>query len=140
MQLSDYRKEISKIAAGVDPLLNGYPTIPAVVHAPAVVVAPAAKPTARFDVTMGLGTARWYFDVMVLTPFNEMDSGQELLDSYIDPNSSSSITAALMENHTLGGTVDDSRVIEISNYGGKFENANVQHIGAIINFEVFPAC
>jgi len=87
---------------------------------------------------MGVTAGRWFLDIYVLMPYTEQDSGQTALDALLDPLEPDSVVSALRTNYTLNGTATDSNVTGIKNYGGTFESASIQHIGAVITLEVLP--
>lgn len=134
MRLGDIRKKLAAEIQSARPDLNVYATVPGTAMAPAVVIVPHDKPTARLDVSMGLGPIRYYLSVYVLVPFTEMDDGQDTLDELIDPKNEDSVLAALWGVDLGGADISFGDILE---YGGEFQSANVPHIGAKIAIEVY---
>jgi len=102
---------------------------------PAVIIAPNDKPSARLDVSMGLGPIRYFLNLYVLVQFTEMDSGQDKLDELIDPSNPESVLSIVWNSDLVGDA--DISFSEIREYGGEFQAANVPHIGAKIPIEVY---
>src|SRR5690606_6442519 len=136
MLLSDIRKKLAEVIVAARPDLNDYAAVPSKPQVPAVVVAPAAEPTARFDLSMGLDNARWFFDLILLVQYTEAADGQALLDELIEPQVEGSVVSVLRRNPTLNGSVDDCSILDIRNYGASYQAANVDHIGCTVRVEV----
>jgi len=118
------------------PSIKGYGDITDVVQVPAMVVMPA-RDTADFTGAMGRGMVTWRFDLYVLVARGEVTSAQNKLDQYISPSGDMSIPQALYLNPDLGlsdGT--DAFVEGVREYGGKFQTARIDHVGAILRVVV----
>lgn len=113
--------------------LEVYDTVPDVVITPAVVVWPEL---ADFNVAMGRGTDRWEFDLFVLASRAVADEGQDTLDEHITGAGARSIRQVIFQNRTLGLTGTDAHVSGMSRYGGKFDAAQIPHIGAVLRLVV----
>ncbi len=114
-----------------------YDDVPAVQQTPAAVVMPAPRDAADFAGSFGRGMTTWVFDIIVMVRSGAYDVAQTALADLIDPSNPDSIPRALMTDPTLGfsdGT--DCQVDGVRLYGGKFENANIPHLGAVIKVTV----
>lgn len=125
--LSDIRDGISDTLTANISNLEVYDTVPDVAITPAVVVLPFS---ADFNIAMGRGTDRWEFDLFVLTSRAVTDEGQDALDDFVTGAGSNSVRQVIFQNKTLGLTGTDAHVSGMSDYGGQFEAAQIQHIGA----------
>ena len=113
--------------------LEVYDTVPDVAVTPAVVVVPAEG---DFHIAMGRGTDRWEFDLYVLCQRAVSDEGQNSLDDYVTGAGSSSIRQVIWNNKTLGLTDIDAHVSGMTGYGGRFETAQIPHVGALLRLVV----
>ena len=104
-------------------------------------------PTADLTAAMGRGNVIWNVPIYVLAPTANYDRATELLDELVNPFGERSILE-LVWNYgraagDLGqgfglvdtaGLVDvDAHVDALTAYGVEFENAGIQHIGAVLN-------
>lgn len=104
-------------------------------------------PTGSYPEAMGRGNVTWNIPVYVLAPTVDYDVSTALLDELVNPYGDRSIPQ-LCWNYgrakgELGqgfgvvdsnGTVDlDAYIDELTAYGVEFENAGIQHIGAVLN-------
>jgi hypothetical protein len=123
------------LAATLDGIadLNVYPRVADAVNLPAVIVVPASS---RRE-TMQRGVVVHMFDLYVLASSGELTVGQVSLDELIDWAGPNSIPAALDANKTLGVTTSggqpdaDATWEGFDRYGGHFDTANIDHIGAV---------
>lgn len=113
--------------------LEVYDTVPDVAITPAVVVLPFS---ADFNIAMGRGTDRWEFDLFVLAGRAVSDEEQDSLDEHITGAGARSIRQVIFNNKDLGLTGTDAHVSDMSRYGGQFDAAQVQHIGAVLRLVV----
>lgn len=120
------------IEAGI-PTLHCYDTVPEATNLPAVVVAPTA---ADFDVTMGRGTDTWTFTLAVLVQSLDADLGQDRLDALVTGAGATSIRQCIFNARSLGLANVDAHVSAMSGYGGTFESAGANHIGATLTLNV----
>lgn len=111
-----------------------YSNVPDVATVPAVVVMPRQ---ADFTVTMGRGFDTWFIDLYVLTSRSVIGEGQSALDAYVNGSGTTSIRQVIFNNRDLGlvGEVD-AHISGMSRYGGNFDVAQVQHIGAVLELVV----
>lgn len=108
-------------------------TVPDVAVTPAVVIFPVES---DFTTAMGRGTDRHEIDLYVLCQRAVADEGQDALDAYVTGAGSSSIRQVIFQNPTLGLASTDVTVTGMRGYGGSFETARVDHIGAILRLLV----
>lgn len=109
-----------------------YDTIPDAPQVPCVVVAPA---TGDFAGLNG-NCVMWEFDLYVLTARGDSRVGQDKLDALIDGAGGSSIRAVIKANPTLGLSDCSAHVTGVSDYGGEYRAAQVQHWGAKLALKV----
>jgi hypothetical protein len=118
------------------PAIKGYADITDVVQVPAMVVMPA-RDTADFTGAMGMGLVTWRFDLYILVARGEVTTAQNKLDQFISPSGDLSIPQAIYNHGDLGlddGT--DAFVEGVREYGGKFQTARIDHVGAILRVVV----
>lgn len=113
-----------------------YDTVPAAAEVPALVVEPVA---ADFVVAMGRGTDSWLFDLHLLVAHVDAGIGQGRLDEYVTGAGSRSIRQVVFQNRTLGLSSVDAHVAALTGYGGQFESARIDHIGATLRLIVHTA-
>ena len=112
--------------------LKVYRTVEAVEVLPAVVVAPSDGGYA----TMGRGVDRMDLGLMVLVNPGVMGLGQDELDDFLAGAGPKSIRQVLFANRTLGLTNTDAQALGWDGYGGRFESAGIDHIGAVVRITV----
>jgi hypothetical protein len=96
-----------------------------------------ARETANFDGAMGRGMDTWRFDLFVLVQRGEFSVAQKQLDEYLSGSGDKSIRQVFFNNADLGlGDGTDANVDGVRDYGGKFETARMQHVGAIVRLTV----
>ncbi len=116
------------------PSLHVYDKVSAAVNViPAVVVEPD---TADFDVAMGRGTDTWQLTLSVVVSDNDEIVGQAKLDDLVTGAGSLSIRQAIFNSKTLGLTGTDAHVAELTSYGVRFEQVEIQHVGATLRLVV----
>lgn len=96
-----------------------------------VPVAMVGGPDIEFDKTFGRGHDDYTIPIMVFASRVSDEDSQVRLDAYLDPFGASSIKAAIEADSTLGGVVDDLRVIETREYGPQDING-VTYLGAVL--------
>lgn len=101
-------------AMGAIPGLSARPYTKDIADVP---VAMVGGPEIEYDKTFGRGHDDYTIPVMVLCSKVSDEDSQARLDSYLDPFGSSSIKAAIEADSTLGGVVEDLRVVSTSDYG-----------------------
>jgi hypothetical protein len=134
---------LSEIKDGLDhtvenriPEIKGYGDVTDVVQLPAMVVMPA-RDTGDFTGAMGRGMNVWKFDLYVLVARGEVTVAQNKLDQFLDTSGPLSIPEAIWKGADLGlsdGT--DAMAVGVAEYGGKFQTARIEHVGAIIKVVV----
>lgn len=134
--LTEIRKAIDNTVQRAIPGLRGFNDVPSVAQVPAMVVMPA-RDTADFNRTMGRGLDTWRFDLFVLVPATESSVAQGALDQYVSGYGERSIRQVFWNDPTMGlGDDTDAHVEGIREYGGKFQTARVDHVGAIVRLIV----
>lgn len=119
--------------------LSLYPEIPENPNLPAAVVIPDET---DFVTTMGRGNDTHDLFIYVLCPLADWRLGQNQLDDYVAGSGPKSIRELVWNNRSLGieddnGLPDaDAHVHKMSNYGGHFEAAGIDHMGAILHCRV----
>lgn len=94
--------------------VNSYmPTSP---NPPAIDIQPAHPVSIEYDNTMGRHGDYLYVIVRAITQTGTDADWQTLLDTLMDPTSSTSIKAAIEADKTLGGVVSWARVTRCSGY------------------------
>lgn len=100
---------------------------------PAVIVEPDST---DFTVSMRSGTDTWNFFVWVLTPANDIETGQTMLDDFLDGQGPNSIRQAIYKHSDLGLSGVEAFVSGMRGYGGAFEWYGVPHVGALLQVGV----
>lgn len=133
--LGEIRQAIDNTVQLRIPGLRGFNTVADVAQAPAMVVMPA-RDTASFEGSFGRGMDVWNFDLYILVARGEASSAQNMLDQYISGNGPRSLRRVFYENPDLGIGVDDAHCSGVREYGGSFQTARIDHIGAIVRLVV----
>lgn len=116
--------------------LRGFNDVTDVIQVPAMVVMPA-RDTADFTGAMGRGLDTWRFDLYLLVARTESSVAQGALDQYVSGKGPRSVRQVIYENSDLGlGDDVDAFVEGIREYGGKFQTARIDHVGAIVRLVV----
>lgn len=131
--LSEIRDALNGAIQAHCPELNYYATVPDAVQVPALVICPDE---ADFNGAMGRGLDTWTFHLYVLVARVESRLAQEQLDQYVTGAGPKSIRKIVYEegDHLLPDT--QMHCTGVRGYGGSFETASVQHIGAILRLQV----
>lgn len=122
--------------------LNVYSEVSDVEQLPAVVVMPAFDPSTSgmvcdFNGAMGRGLDTWHIDLYVLVGRGDAVLAQKQLDQYVTGTGPKSIRRIVYQNSSLGlsdGT--DAHAEGVRQYGGKFNAAQIQHVGAVVRLTV----
>lgn len=69
-----------------------------------------------YDQAMLRGVDQWMLSVVAETTMGGDRAAQELMDEFMAPSGAKSVKAAVESDRTLGGTVDDLRVVSASGY------------------------
>ena len=117
-----------------------YPYVRGSVNLPCVLVMPggngrnneAGDPT----LAMARGTEKWSFQLIVLCSRTDEDSGQELLDLFLDKQGELSIRQAIWQNPSLGVDDVDAMVTGIVEYHGSYDMVSTRHVGAAVLVQV----
>ncbi len=133
--LGQIRAAIDNTVQNNIPGLRGFNDVADVIQVPAMVVMPA-RDTADFNGAFGRGMDTWRFDLYVLVARSESSVAQDALDQYVSGTGARSLRRVLYEHSDLGIGVDDAHVEGIREYGGKFQTARIDHVGAIVRLTV----
>lgn len=109
---SDIRAGLAANLSAIDGLRT-YDFIPDEIAPPVALVTPRGM---QFDKTYGRAADDVTFEVSVVVRRTSARTGQDQLDDYCDSTGTLSVKTAIEADTTLGGTVMDLRVTEISNY------------------------
>jgi hypothetical protein len=130
--LAQIRAGIKTTLEAAIPDLHVYPHIVSVQRLPAVVVYPA---DADYRQVMRRAHMEWPLDLYVLCSAAEDTLGQYELDELIDITGPRSVVEALFgEDLGLDGT--QTHVATMTRYGGRFDSAGVDHVGAVLRLTV----
>jgi len=134
--LGQIRQAIDNTIQNNIPGLRGFNDVTDVVQVPAMVVMPA-RDTADFNGAFGRGMDIWRFDLYVLVARSESSVAQGALDQYVSGSGDRSLRRVFFEHPDLGlAGVDDVHVEGIREYGGQFQTARINHVGAIVRLTV----
>lgn len=120
------------ISAAVSSLF-GYDHVADVVNLPAFVVEPT---TSDFVVAMGRGVDTHNFNIYVLVSSREAALAQAELDKYVTGAGVDSVRQAVWNARTLGLAETTAAITGMNGYGGSFEYAGIDHVGAILTMVV----
>jgi hypothetical protein len=102
---------------------------------PAAIIEPHAT---DFERAMNRGTDEWDFNIFVLVRGADEATAQRNLDKFVTGQGDDSIRQVLFEHRDLGlGDSVDAHIYSMRGYGGGFEWAGTQHIGAVLKARVF---
>jgi hypothetical protein len=117
-----------------------YPYASGSVNLPACMIMPGGggrdNKAGDFTMTMSRGTEVWYFQLLVLCSRTDEDSGQVLLDQFIDKTGSRSVRQAIWNTPALGLSDVDAMVTGVSEYHGQYDMVKVPHVGAALQVKV----
>lgn len=101
---------------------------------PCAVISPARQEPEQ---TFGRGDlSKWEFDVLVMVKGGQgREPAQDALDAYTATSSTGGIFGAIAADRTLGGTVDDTFVKSISEYGDVEITQDVFLMGCTVGVE-----
>lgn len=139
--ISEIKQGLRAILKARIPDLMVYGDVPDVTQLPAVVVLPA-RPTMTglvcdFDGAFGRGLYTWHVNVFILVARTDGAAAQRALDAYISGSGPLSIPQAVYESADLGlGGSTDAHALGIHDYGGSFEAAGIDHVGAVMRLIV----
>lgn len=130
--LGEIRKGIRNLIKSELPELVGYERIPDVAQVPCFVVAPTE---ADFALALNRGVDKWSFDLYVLVARTDTVAAQQKLDDYISGSGEKSIRRIVFEaDEFVPGST--AFITGMSGYGGSFEAAKIEHVGAVLKLEV----
>lgn len=132
--LAKIRKALADtIKDNVQREINVYQSVPDLPQFPAVVIRPDS---CDFAGTFNRGSDTWKFDVYVLVARTEADNAQKVLDDFAAGGGLNSIREAIETNYSLGLDDTEAFVRSLKGYGGDFQSARANHIGAILKVEI----
>lgn len=111
---------------------QAYDTIPLSVNAPCAVV---QFNSIQFDETMGRGSDKLFFNILVFVEWTDPDASQNDLDSYLNLSGSTSIKAAVEGDSSLGGIVSYAVVTAAHDYGVIAVNT-IDYLTVVFDVEV----
>jgi hypothetical protein len=131
--VKDIRAGIAKNLANISGL-RVTPYVPDSPNAPAAFVEPQ---TINYDQTFHRGLDEFDFDVTVLVQrVTSERTSQDNLDAYIASSGSKSVKSAIELDRTLGGLVQDCRVVSLSSYG-QVSYGDSTYLGAVFSIKVY---
>ncbi len=126
---------LDALAAALEaiPGLRGYAYVPDVLAPPAAVV---QLPTAiDFDVTWGRGADAYRVPVLLVVGAASYRAAHAALASYLDAAGPTSVKAAVEADSTLGGLVDDARVVRADGIGS-YSFGATEYAGALFTIAI----
>jgi len=131
--IKEIRTAIQTVVGDALNELTVYRTVPDVENLPALVVMPAET---NFVAAMGRGVDTHTFSLYLLVSNREAELAQDELDDYVTGSGAKSIRQVVWLNRTLGLANTDAHISGMSGYGGSFETALIEHVGAVLNLIV----
>lgn len=122
------------ITSRVASMLFVYSDVADVTQLPAALIEPT---NAEYEETMSRGTHCWFFNIYVLCSRNDYSIGQSQLDGFVSGSGPDSIPAAIYGKPDLGLDDTDASVMRMMGYGGTFQDAEIQLVGAILKVRVY---
>lgn len=132
--LTEIRDALAETLTDAISDVQGYARVADVAQVPAIVVMPDS---CNFDGAFQRGMDEWVLNVCILVARKSFDSSQHELDQYVTGAGNKSIRQCVYTNPTLGlddGT--DAHASGVRGYGGGFDTARVEHVGAIVKVTV----
>jgi hypothetical protein len=128
------------VTSAEDVDLYCYPYVKGSVNLPCVMLMPGGggrdNKAGDFVMAMSRGTETWDFQLIVLCGRSDEDSGQQLLDQFIDKEGPLSIRQALWNTPDLGLGDVDAMVTGVTEYHGQYDMVRVPHVGAALQVKV----
>lgn len=113
--------------------LHVYDTVPDDHAVPCVLVVPQS---ADFHVSMARGSDTWEFDLVVIVSRVDVRAGQDQLDAFVSGSGAKSVRQVIFQNSTLGLENTDSTVKSMKGYGGNYDTAGNNYVGAVLRLVV----
>lgn len=132
--IEEMRLALVSTVRAANPEMNAYAVVSDAIQVPAFIV---GTPKADFAVTMNRGADEWEFELYVLVGVPELGIAQSNLDVYVSGSGPKSLREIIWNDPTLGGVVDDSIVMTMDSYGGRYSVANIPHVGACLKIKIF---
>ncbi|MFE0101157.1 hypothetical protein [Streptomyces sp. NPDC059009] len=140
--LTEIRTGIKSVIKANISNLNVYSEVADVAQVPAIVIMPALDHLSGgmvcdYDGAFKRGMDTWHMDLSVLVARTETSLAQVELDKYISGTGPRSIRRVIYENSGLGLTDGtDAHASGVRLYGGKFNAAQIDHVGAVVRLIV----
>jgi hypothetical protein len=93
--------------------LRTYSFIPDVINPPVAIAGPASV---EYDAAFNRGHDNLLWDVIVIVSRDSERAAQDALDTYCDATAATGIKTAVESDPTLGGTVINARVTDMTSY------------------------
>lgn len=117
--------------------LTGYPKIPDSANVPCYWIAPD-KPFVDYQQYFRNGLAQWNFLVEIITNRQDIESAQDILDEYVDPDGPfvTRLQAQYMGDDLAELTNDTVEVLTASRYGS-YKIGNTAYLGVQLFVQLF---
>jgi len=145
MSLTTVREALQQPLRAAHPNFRVYPNFRPNMVVPAIVITPSTgfgEKSADYT-GRSFKSPTWYLDLIVLVPSQDMDRAQRQLDSLVSPDVDTSIPAILDSRSVRADYADVisyARFTDLRDYGGTYESAGYDHIGACLKLEVEEDC
>lgn len=137
VSLAEIRDAIKATITVAVPELTGYDTVPDQVNLPCFIIVPVS---AAYAFAKPAPDDEWTFDLHVLVSRGDTGLGQDALDAFVSSGGPKSLREVILRYPNLGIDTREAnvraRLLSMSNYGGQFEAAGVDHIGATLRLVV----
>lgn len=133
-KIADVRAALATAIATVDGL-SARPYTKDIADVP---VAMVGGPEIEYDKTFGRGHDDYMIPIIILVSKVSDEDSQTKLDSYLDPFGDSSVKTAIEADSTLGGVVEDLRVMSTSDYG-VHEVSGVNYLAGLLMVHVMAS-
>lgn len=138
--LAQVRDAISnQIVSAIDALpdakdrrLTAYPRVPLRPNLPALVVMPATWTVEA----MARGLVEHTFRILVLVALSELEVAQSALDDYLEPSGPVSFAGIIYADRSLGLPNTTANMPSLTAYGGQWDSAGIEHLGAEMSLKV----
>lgn len=133
-KIADIRAGLVAAVAGIEGL-SARPYTKSIADVPVLMV---GGPEIEYDKTFGRGHDDYTIPMIVLCSKVSDEDSQARLDSYLDPFGDSSIKTAIEADSTLGGVVEDLRVVSTTDYG-MHEVGGVEYLAGVVVVHVMAS-
>jgi hypothetical protein len=115
-----------------DRRLTAYPRVSARPNLPALVVMPATWTVEA----MARGLVNHTLRILVLVSLTEYELAQSTLDAYLEPSGPLSFAGIIWADRTLGLPGTAAGMPALTAYGGQWDSAGIDHLGAEMSLQV----